>query len=192
MADEARHRTRAELAAALPHIRNAPKDEGILELIVLRPRSGVRECPERAELSLENGVHGDHWIADGSGPPAHEPPNRDMQICMMMARCVEAIAGPRDNWAPAGDNLFIDIDMTPANMPPGTRLSVGSVELEITDEPHTACQGFSNRFGRDASVFVNTGEGRALSLRGLYARVLRDGSVTVGDRVRVLSRPDPG
>jgi MOSC domain-containing protein YiiM len=101
----------------------------------------------------------------------------------MNARCIALIAGARERWPLAGDNLFIDLDLTPGNMPPGTRLAIGSAVIEITDTPHNACASFAERYGRDAAVFVNTGEGKKLRLRGIYARVVRDGRVSAGDRV---------
>ena len=111
-------------------------------------------------------------------------PHPDVQICIMNARCIALIAQERGNWAPAGDNLFIDLDLTPANTPPGTRLAIGTAVLEITDTPHNGCDSFIRRYGRDACLFVNTGEGKRLRLRGIYGRVVQDGRVSVGDAVR--------
>ena len=101
----------------------------------------------------------------------------------MNARCIALIAQERGNWAPAGDNLFIDLDLSPANTPPGTRLAIGTAVIEITDTPHNGCDSFIARYGRDACVFVNTGEGKRLRLRGIYGRVVQDGRVSVGDVV---------
>jgi MOSC domain-containing protein YiiM len=110
-----------------------------------------------------------------------------VQICIMSARCIELIAQERSNWPPAGDNLFIDMDLTPENMPPGTRLAIGTAVIEITPVPHNGCDGFIARYGRDACVFVNTGEGRRMRLRmrlrGIYARVVKDGQIGAGDTV---------
>ena len=179
-----RHLTRAELDAGLPEILRSPKDHGTLEAIVIRPASGERREVESAEVSLALGVHGDHWakgcwksLPDGS-------PDPDVQICLMNARCIALIAQERSNWAPAGDNLFLDLDLSPAHTPPGTRLAIGTAVLEITAEPHNGCESFIARYGRDACVFVNTGEGKRLRLRGIYARVVQDGRVSVGDVVR--------
>jgi MOSC domain-containing protein YiiM len=113
-------------------------------------------------------------------------PSPEVQICIMPSRVIRAIAGGKENWAPAGDNLFIDMDLTPANCPPGTRLALGSVEMVITEEPHKGCQKFIDRYGRDACLFVNVGEGGELKLRGIYARVTQDGVVSVGDTVRKI------
>lgn len=175
------------LLAQLPDmLATAPKEEGRLDLIVMRPEPEVRVIPESFEVRAADGLPGDHWISgtgyareDGSGDP-------DAQICMMMSGCIRAIAGDRGNWAPAGDNFFIDMDLTPANMPPGTRFAIGSAEFVVTELRHNGCQKFIDRYGRDACVFVNTGVGKVHRLRGIYARVTRDGTVNVGDAVRKL------
>lgn len=181
------HRTLDELRNALPHILAAPKDEGEIRAIVVRPRSGERLQLEEAELSLAGGVHGDRWAKGCWLSTEDGEPHPDVQICMMSARCIEAIAGEPDNWPPAGDNLFIDMDLSPANLPPGTKLALGSAELIITDTPHNGCQNFIDRYGRDACLFVNTGEGRELRLRGIYGRVIKDGTVKRGDRMRKIA-----
>ncbi|MFD0982373.1 MOSC domain-containing protein [Tropicimonas aquimaris] len=180
------HRSRAELGAALPHILAAPKDEGRLDVIVVRPEKGARLSPATVGISAKGGVDGDHWAKGCWKTTADGAPHPDVQICIMPSRCIEAIAGDRENWPPAGDNLFIDMDLTPENTPPGTRLAIGSAEIVITEEPHTGCQQFIDHYGRDACVFVNTGPGKQHRLRGIYARVTRDGVVSVGDRVRKL------
>ena len=175
------------LLAQLPDILSAaPKDTGRLDLIVMRPEPDARVVPESFEVTAIDGLPGDHWtdgegyaLEDGSGDP-------DAQICMMMSGCIRAIAGDIENWPPAGDNFFIDMDLTPANMPPGTRFAIGSAEFVVTELRHNGCQKFIDRYGRDACVFVNTGEGKIHRLRGIYARVTQDGIVNVGDEVRKL------
>lgn len=179
-----RFATRAELEARLPAILGAPRAEGRVALIVVRPEPGQRTTPAEAWLSRAAGVEGDHWakgcwMADEAGRP-----HPDVQVCMMGARTIGAIAGAPANWAAAGDNLVLDFDLTPAHCPPGTRLSIGGAELVVTAVPHNGCQGFIDRFGRDACRFVNTGAGREHRLRGIYGRVTRDGIVRLGDRVR--------
>lgn len=181
--DPAEFRSHADLDTQLPHILSAAKENGTLEMIVMRPDSGQRVMPDSYDVNATDGVPGDHWkrgsgyaLDDGTGDP-------DAQICMMMARCIEAIAGDKANWPPAGDNFFIDMDLTPANMPPGTRFAIGTAEFVVTKLPHNGCEAFISRYGRDACVFVNTGEGKRHRLRGIYARVTRDGTVSVGDKV---------
>ena len=178
-----RHLTMDELNAGLPEILASPKDEGVLSAIVIRPASGERRDVETSEISLEGGVHGDHWAKGCWKSTEDGRPHPDVQICIMNARCIQLIAQERANWPPAGDNLFIDMDLTPENMPPGTRLGIGSAVIEITDTPHNGCASFIERYGRDACVFVNTGEGKRLRLRGIYGRVVEDGRVSVGDVV---------
>ena len=182
-----RPKSMTELEASLPDILAAPKDNGTVDMIVVRPAHGERLTPNAHPLSLAKGVEGDHWakgchvtLPDGS-------PSPDVQICLMPSRVIRAIAGDRDNWAPAGDNLFIDMDLTPDYTPPGTKLGLGSVEMVIAEEPHKGCQHFIDRYGRDACLFVNIGRGGELKLRGIYARVTKDGTVSVGDKVRKLT-----
>ena len=172
--------------AALPHILDAPAQDGVLRAVIRRPDHGQREMVETVSVSAEFGVDGDHWSKGCWRTTEDGAPHPDVQICMMNARCIEAIAGDVPNWAPAGDNLFIDMDLSPANMPPGTRFTLGSAEMVVTPEPHNGCQSFIDRYGREACVFVNTGLGREYRLRGIYARVLRDGVVRVGDRLHKL------
>ena len=168
-----------QLSAKLPDIlAAAPKDQGTLDMIISRPDHGERNLPHSVEVTAAGGVAGDHW----KRPDA----NVDMQICMMMSGCIGAIAGDKANWPAAGDNFFLDMDLTPGNMPPGTRFAIGSAEFLVTSEPHNGCQGFIDRYGRDACLFVNTGKGKELRLRGIYAKVTKDGTVTVGDAVRKL------
>ncbi|MEM9781892.1 MAG: MOSC domain-containing protein [Pseudomonadota bacterium] len=181
------HRSRAELDHALPHILAAPKEAGRVDLIVVRPGKGARQTPDRIALSAAGGVAGDHWAAGCWLSDDDGNPHPDVQICMMMSRCIGAIAGSIEHWAPAGDNLFVDMDLTPANMPPGTRFSLGTADLVVTAVPHNGCRKFIERFGRDACTFVNTGKGREHRLRGIYARVIRDGELAVGDSLKKRS-----
>jgi hypothetical protein len=178
-----RHLTRAELEAGLPGILAAPADEGVLQGIVVRPAHDERRDLPSCEVSLAGGLQGDHWALGCWKTTEDGRPDPDVQICIMNARCIGLIAQERANWPPAGDNLFIDMDLSPANLPPGQRLAVGSAVIEITAVPHNGCDKFISRYGRDACVFVNTGEGKRLRLRGIYARVVRDGRISVGDRV---------
>jgi MOSC domain-containing protein YiiM len=176
-----KHLTRAELEAGLPEILQSPKDNGLVEAITVRPASEERRVVQSTRMTLAGGVEGDHW-ANGCWKSTEDgKPHPDVQICIMNSRCINHIAGSRENWAPAGDNLFVDMDISPDNMPPGTRLSLGSVILEITDTPHNGCAKFVERYGREATAFVNTGEGKRLSLRGIYGRVVQDGNISVSD-----------
>ena len=182
-----KHLTRAELQAGLPEIFNSPQDDGLVEAIVIRPESGRREDLESCEISLAGGTHGDYWARNCWMTTDDGQPHPDVQICIMNARCIALIAQERARWPLAGDNLFLDLDLRPENMPPGQRLSLGSAVIEITEVPHKGCAAFVERYGREAAIFVNTPEGREKRLRGIYARVVQDGRVTVGDRVRKVA-----
>lgn len=181
-----RHLSTQEIESGLRQVLDSPKDDGSLLGIVTRPESGERFDLYSSEISGAYGVKGDHWskgcwksLSDGS-------PDPNVQISIMNSRFIDLIATCRENWAASGNNLFIDMDLSPDNLRPGQQISIGSAELEISPVPHTGCASFIRRYGRDACVFVNTGVGRDLKLRGIYARVIKDGRVTLGDRVQKL------
>jgi hypothetical protein len=177
-----KHLTREELEAGLDVIRQAPRDAGLLELIVRRPQVGAREVLDSAELTMEEGVAGDSWSRRRSSRTVDGSPNRDMQINVMGVRAIALIAQDKSRWPLAGDQLFIDLDLAAENLAPGTRLEIGTAVIEVTAEPHTGCGKFVQRFGVDAMKFVTSPVGRALNLRGVNARVVQPGVARVGDR----------
>ena len=183
----ARHLTLDELEAGLPGLLTSPPDRGTLELIVRRPAIGAREVLEPGELDLADGLVGDTWKLRGSSRSADGGPHPEMQINLMNSRVIDFIAQDRDRWALAGDQLFVDLDLSAANLPPGTRLSMGTAVIEVTPQPHTGCAKFVERFGVDAMKFVNSPRGRQLSLRGINARVVRPGRIHAGDVVSKLA-----
>jgi hypothetical protein len=180
------HLTPAQLEAALAGLSGAPKDAGRLDMIVRRPAVGEREVLEEGVLDLEEGLVGDTWRSRPSSRMPDRSPHPDMQINIMASRVIDLLAGQRERWALAGDQLFLDMDLSAANLPPGTRLAIGEAVLEVTPQPHTGCGKFVERFGADAMKFVNSPTGRSLNLRGINARVVQPGTVRVGDRVRKL------
>jgi hypothetical protein len=179
-----RHLTWEELKGGLDQIRSAPADEGVLDLIVRRPEIGEREVLDVGELDPTHGLVGDTWRTRGSNRTADGSSHPDMQLNIMSSRAAALVAQSRDRWALAGDQLYIDIDLSERNVPPGTRLSLGSALIEITAQPHTGCVKFVSRFGVDAMKFVNSAIGRELHLRGVNARVVLPGTIRVGDTVR--------
>ena len=179
-----KHLTMAELEAGLDEIHGAPKNEGLLALIVRRPLTGVREVLDAAELDVREGLVGDSWKDRGSSRSADGRAHPDMQLNIMGVRAVALMAGDRERWPLAGDQLFVDLDLSEDNLPPGTRLGLGSAVVEVTSEPHTGCGKFVERFGLDAMKFVNSALGSRLRLRGLCARVVQPGAIRVGDIAR--------
>jgi hypothetical protein len=183
---EAKHLTTAELEAGLDTIRQAPKNEGVIRLIVRRPQVDAREVLEEGELDPVEGLVGDSWKVRGSSRTPDGSSHPDMQLNVMNARVIALLAREKDRWPLAGDQLFIDFDVSSENLPPGTRLALGSAVIEVTDQPHTGCKKFAARFGLDAVKFVNSPVGRQLQLRGVNAKVAQPGVIRVGDLVKKL------
>jgi hypothetical protein len=183
MAD-ARHLTMAELEAGLDTIRQAPCDEGVLRLIVRRPRGEERETLTEGRLDLCQGLVGDNWATRGSQSTEDGAADPQRQLTVMNVRSVALVAGEEGRWPLAGDQLYLDMDLGTANLPPGTRLALGSAVIEVTAPLHTGCKKFVARFGKDAMLFVNSPVGRQLCLRGINARVVRPGVIRVGDVAR--------
>ena len=181
-----RHLSLAELNGELPGILDSPKERGVLRAIVIRPETDARLALQQCELSPNGGVHGDHWAKGCWLSLPDGRPHPDVQVAIMNARTIARIAQDEARWPLAGDNLFADLDLSADNLPPGTRLSVGSALLEITAVPHKGCRKFAERFGVDATRFVNSREGLRLHLRGIYARIVEPGVIAVGDAIEKL------
>lgn len=178
-----RHLSLDELRATLPHIRQAPTDTGTLRLIVRRPAVETRETLDEGALDEAEGLVGDNWRARSSSRTTDGSPHPDMQITLMSVRAIGAISPDEARWPLAGDQLFVDLDLTYRNLPPGTQLQIGDAVLEVTEQLHTGCGKFIERFGLDAMKWVNSPEGRELNLRGVYARVVTAGRVRPGDTI---------
>lgn len=168
-----------EIIAGLTRVDASPRDNGTLEMIVRRPAVGEREVIETGELDPAVGLIGDTWrrrMRKGAV-------DLDTQLTLMNSRFIDLIAQNKSRWALAGDQLFVDLNLSRANLPPGTRLDIGAAILEVTAEPHTGCAKFVSRFGRDAMTLVNSALGEDRQLRGIYAKVAQGGVVRVGDVV---------
>lgn len=172
------HLDLAALEAGLDEIRRSPIDNGTVELIARRPAENEREILIEARLEPTVGLLGDSWLSDGADPAR--------EVTVMNARVAALLARSRERWCLAGDQLYVDLDLSARNLPPGTRLVAGSAILEVTTEPHRGCKKFAARFGLDALRFVNSKAGYALNLRGINTRVVRGGVVRPGDVVRKL------
>jgi MOSC domain-containing protein YiiM len=173
----------AEFEAGVDEIRESPNDVGRLELVVARPAVDERELLDVGRLDVSKGLVGDTWPQRQTRLPDGKP-DPDRQLTLMNARAAALFAGDRDRWALAGDQLYVDFDLSESSAPPGTRLAIGTAVIEITAAPHTGCVKFARRFGRDAQTFVNTPVGRELRLRGVNARVVVAGDVRPGDDIR--------
>lgn len=180
-------RSPEELDDAIPWIRQSPKDEGTLRMIVVRPGTNERAVLPAVEISETGGVHGDCWASGCWKSLPDGRPHPDVQIAMMNARVIEAVAGSEQRWPLAGDNLFVDLDLASENLMSGQRLEIGSAVIEITEEPHLGCRKFQNRFGVAALRYVNSQLGKQLHLRGIYAKVITAGVIHAGDVVRKIS-----
>ncbi len=173
----------AELQSGLAHIQASPKDAGILELIVRRPNIGEREIIQSGKLDIETGLAGDNWQTRGSSRTKNGSAHPDMQVTLMNARMIGLITRDKSEWALAGDQLYVDFDLSQENIPPGTQLQIGESTIEITAEPHTGCKKFKERFGLPAMKFISSPQGKRLNLRGVNARVIHPGAISVNDSI---------
>jgi MOSC domain-containing protein YiiM len=167
-------------------VRESPQDQGTVELIVRRPATGEREVVERAELSTARGLVGDHWSTSKPDPDPRA------QLTLMNARAAAVLAGDRDLWPLAGNQLFVDLDLSDLNAPPGTRIAVGEAVIEITDLTQPGCMRFAKHFGPPALELARSPEGVELNLRGVNARVVSDGVVVTGDTARIVDADKSG
>jgi MOSC domain-containing protein YiiM len=169
----------AVLEGGLTEIRRSPAAAGTVALIVRRPSPGEREVLAEGKLDPVQGLVGDRWHGEGG--------DRDTQLTLMNARVAAVVARVPDRWPLAGDQLYVDLDLSGANLPPGTRLKLGTAVIEVTAEPHQGCGKFVRRFGVDAMRFVNSRAGRELNLRGINATIVSGGTVRTGDAIRVAA-----
>ena len=176
------HRSTKTLSDGLDRVRQSPVDSGVLELIVRRPRTDEREILDSGELDLVAGLVGDKWKPRGGSNPA-DTADLDRQLTVTNARLMALLAGDKRHWPPAGDQLYVDFDLSADNAPPGTCIAIGAAVIQVTEPPHTGCKKFAGRYGLDALMFVNSPVGKHLRLRGINARVIRPGTIRVGDSV---------
>lgn len=176
-------KTMDQLISAIAQVKQAPRDQGTVELLVCRPEQGQRKVLQQAELDTDQGLLGDNWFARGH---KKGPANTDMQINIMNVRVIAALSDDKTRWPLAGDQLYVDFDISKQNLPAGSHIQVGSAVLEVTHEPHLGCQKFSERFGKNAVMWVNSDEGKALNLRGINAKVIKSGEVSTGGSIYKL------
>lgn len=186
------HLSRHDLETRWPEVDRSSTDEGRIEMIVARPAEDERVVLDEGGFTAEDGLVGDGWrdrasphTEDGSAHPGQ-------QVALINRRFLDLIAGSRDRWPLAGDQLVVDLDLSVDNLRPGDRLEAGDVVFEVTDMPHTGCAKFRDRYGVDAVRFANSPQGRSQRLRGMYVKVVADGAVRTGDAIRKVSGSETG
>lgn len=184
------HRSIGDLTEGLENLLDSPSSKGVVEMIAARPREDQRELLTTGELDTEMGLVGDSWKARGAGHTEDGTADNKAQLTLMNSRVIDLVAGGRDRWALAGDQFYVDLDLSKENLPPGTRLQIGNAVIEVSDTPHTGCKKFASRFGAEALRFVNTGVGRDARFRGVNTFVVQSGEVSIGDSVLKLAEPD--
>lgn len=178
-------RTADELDAHLPHLRSAPADVGRLDLVVRRPAVDERDVLEAGTLSEDGGLEGDNWLDRSTSRAIEAGRHLDAQINVTSSRMASFLAfDDVERQALAGDQLHLDLDISHANLPTGTRIGIGEdAVIEVTKKPHNGCAKFRARYGQEALDFVNSETGQAMRLRGFNARVVTGGVVRPGDKV---------
>ncbi len=185
----AEHLDLERLEAGLDEIRRSPADGGTLLMIVRRPGIDQREVVEDGSLDIAVGLTGDSWQDRASSSSADGGPHPLAQVTIINSRMLDLVARSRERWPLAGDQLVVDLDLSAENLPPGTRLSIGSAVIEVTEKPHTGCLKFASRFGHDALRFVSTPLAMELRLRGVNTRVVQSGTIRAGDTVAKIAAP---
>ncbi|MGH2784053.1 MAG: MOSC domain-containing protein [Actinomycetota bacterium] len=178
--DPTRFRSLDALEAGFATMPGSPADLGALTAVVSRTELGHFANVEPVRLTPEHGVPGDAWVRK-------EGATLESQITVMRTGVAQLIANGRP-LAVFGDNLFMDLDLSVENLPPGSRVTIGGSLLEVAAKDHKGCKKFSARFGLDALRFVSTPQGRRLRFRGLYLMVVEPGEIAPGDTVTVVER----
>lgn len=181
------HLTKEQIDDQLPHITASPKNNGLLELIVRRPKENEREVINSGELSTTYGLVGDTWINRTSSRLNHSGPHPEMQINIINSRLIACIAQEKERWKLAGDQLYVDLDLSKENLPAGTKLKLGNGIIEVTAQPHTGCAKFIERFGKAAMIYVNSEIGKRHQLRGINAKVIQNGTFNLGDKLTKIN-----
>ena len=178
------HRPLAEIERAAAGLGSSPTNDGVVEMIVCRPRTDERRVLDEGVLDVAHGLIGDSWETRGAHNGGPDPLR---QITVMNSRVLASVAGERDRWQLAGDQLIVDLDLSIASLPAGTRLQIGDAVAEVTEPPHTGCSKFAGRFGADALAWANGPGGRRQRRRGMHVRVLVSGQVRRGDAIRKVA-----
>jgi hypothetical protein len=186
--DAAFHPSTDQVDEGMASVRQSPRDAGALALIVIRPRVDERLVLPSVEVDVAHGLAGDNWESRGSSSTPDGAADPGEQVTVMNIRFARLIAATEDRVPLAGDQLYVDLDLSVGNLPTGTLLEFDEVTLRVTDVPHTGCAKFRARFGMPALRMTNGPEGRDLRLRGINTTVVTGGMLRQGETVRV-TRP---
>lgn len=109
-----KHLTTAEIEAQMDYVAASPMDDGVLKLIVCRPRENERKVLPTGKLDTEKGLIGDCWQTYNDAVLA-------AQIAIMNSRIISLLAQDTERWQLAGDQLYVDLNLTDENLPHGTK-----------------------------------------------------------------------
>ena len=186
MMESIEHATVDELSEKMDWLLESPKDGGVVRGIVVRPYTDERKELKQARLSPEGGVEGDRWASTAQRKLKDGRLNPDVQVTLTNARLIEVLAKDRANWSLSGDQLYVDMDLSMENLQPGQRLAIGTTVLEISEVPHRGCSKYTSRFGKAAFDLVDSARGRELRFRGVYAQIVTEGTLALGDQIRKI------
>ena len=96
MQAEVKHLSTADLEASLDDIKNSPKSETVLDMIVSRPEEDGREIMSLADLDIEVGLVGDTWQDRPSARSGDGKAHPDMQITIMNSRVAQLVAQSKE------------------------------------------------------------------------------------------------
>lgn len=179
-------RSLSEMESYLELIKQSPSQEGCVDMIVSRPITEGREMLDHCELSKQSGLLGDNWQTRGDKHTQDGSADVGRQLTLMNSRAISAITDCEERWPEAGDQFFVDFDLSVDNLPHGSQLNLGQAVIEVTPLPHLGCSKFGKRFGKEANAFVNSAVGKKLNLRGINAKVVKAGVVATGDIIRKI------
>ncbi|WP_323780533.1 hypothetical protein [Thalassovita sp.] len=178
--------TTAQLAAAMDHIRAAPRDDAPIEMLCRRPGYGKRDFLPELTLTVDQGIPGDRWTTSPWMKLADGSPDPRIQVSILPSRVLNAVWLDRDTQPHPGDPIIADLDCSYANLPVGSRVQAGTAVLEVSDVFNDACVKWKARYGAAAKDWITERENVHLRLRGLLCRIVQDGVVTLEDRLRKL------